>query len=170
MFTGDAERDTEQAILAGDSELKSTVLKVGHHGSAAATTYPFLREVMPEYAVISVGENNTYGHPHEEALSRLEDADVKIYRTDLHGTVVCTSDGTSVTFTTEKKFSNISTEGTDRTNEVEAEFVLNTKSRVFHTPYCSGVARMSDINKEIFMGTRDEAIDMGYSPCGSCKP
>lgn len=97
LFTGDAERDEEQDILNSGVELKSTVLKVGHHGSDTSTTYPFLREIMPEYAVISVGTDNSYGHPTEDTLSRLRDADVKVYRTDLQGDIICTSDGKTVT-------------------------------------------------------------------------
>ena len=61
LFTGDAEREVEQSILNSGMTLKSTVLKVGHHGSDTSTTYPFLREIMPEYAVISVGKGNSYG-------------------------------------------------------------------------------------------------------------
>ena len=97
LFTGDAERDEEQDILNSGVELKSTVLKVGHHGSDTSTTYPFLREIMPEYAVISVGTDNSYGHPTEDTLSRLRDADVKVYRTDMQGDIICTSDGKTVT-------------------------------------------------------------------------
>ena len=102
LFTGDAEREEEQAVLDSGRPLQSTVLKVGHHGSDTSTTYPFLREVMPEYAVISVGKDNSYGHPTEDTLSRLRDADVKVFRTDLQGDVICKSDGKSVTFTVEK--------------------------------------------------------------------
>ena len=102
LFTGDAEREAEQAALNSGCKLESTVLKVGHHGSRSSTEYVFLREVAPQYAVISVGEGNTYGHPTEEALSRLRDADVKTYRTDLQGTVICSSNGTEVSFTVSK--------------------------------------------------------------------
>lgn len=98
LFTGDAEREAEQAILASGADLSATVLKVGHHGSDTSTTYPFLREIMPEYAVISVGTGNTYGHPTEAALSRLRDADVTVLRTDLQGDIHCTSDGKTVSF------------------------------------------------------------------------
>ena len=69
LFTGDAEREEEEDILDTGEVLKSTVLKVGHHGSDSSTSYPFLREVMPEYGVISVGTGNTYGHPTQEVLS-----------------------------------------------------------------------------------------------------
>jgi competence protein ComEC len=102
LFTGDAEREEEQEILEAGYELKSTVLKVGHHGSASSTTYPFLREVAPQYAVISVGANNSYGHPTEDTLSRLRDADVKVYRTDMQGDIICSSDGKSVSFSVER--------------------------------------------------------------------
>jgi competence protein ComEC len=102
LFTGDAEREEEQEILAAGYALNSTVLKVGHHGSANSTTYPFLREVAPQYAVISVGANNSYGHPTEDTLSRLRDADVTVYRTDLQGDIVCSSDGKTVSFSVER--------------------------------------------------------------------
>lgn len=98
LFTGDAEREEEQDILNAGFNLDSTVLKVGHHGSDTSTTYPFLREIMPEYGVISVGEGNSYGHPTEDTLSRLRDADVKVFRTDMQGTIICTSDGNTVSF------------------------------------------------------------------------
>ena len=98
LFTGDAEREAEQTVLDSGQNLKATVLKVGHHGSDTSTTYPFLRAVMPQYALISVGTGNSYGHPTADTLSRLRDADVKTYRTDLQGDVFCTSDGQQVSF------------------------------------------------------------------------
>lgn len=78
-FTGDAERDEELTIIDAGYDLSSDVLKVGHHGSDSSTSYVFLREIMPQYAVISVGSGNNYGHPTEEVLSRLRDADVEVY-------------------------------------------------------------------------------------------
>ena len=98
LFTGDAERAAEQAVLNAGADLSATVLKVGHHGSDTSTTYPFLREIMPQYAIISVGSGNSYGHPMEDVLSRLRDADVRLFRTDLQGDIFCTSDGKAVTF------------------------------------------------------------------------
>ena len=62
-----------------------------------------LYEAQPKYAVISCGADNEYGHPHDDTLSRLRDADVTVYRTDLNGTIVCRSDGVNLTFTTEKE-------------------------------------------------------------------
>lgn len=102
LFTGDAEREAEQVILDSGLPLGATVLKVGHHGSDTSTSYPFLREIMPQYAVISVGAGNSYGHPTEETLSRLRDADVKVFRTDMQGDIVFTSDGKTVTAQTQR--------------------------------------------------------------------
>lgn len=155
LFTGDAEREEEQDILNSGSELSSTVLKVAHHGSETSTTYPFLREVMPEYAVISVGKNNSYGHPSDDTLSRLRDAGTKICRTDLEGDIVCTSDGKSVTF---------------QNRDSTGQYILNTNTKKFHYPSCSSADQIKEKNKKVFNGTREEALRAGYSPCGRCKP
>lgn len=103
LFTGDAERDEENDILNAGYDLSADVLKVGHHGSDSSTSYVFLREVMPEYAVIPVGKNNSYKHPSEALISRLRDAEVKeIYRTDLNGDVVFYSNGEDIKVKTSK--------------------------------------------------------------------
>lgn len=167
LFAGDAERDAEQAILDSGADLSATVLKVGHHGSDTSTTYPFLREIMPEYAVISVGEGNSYGHPTEDTLSRLRDADVEVFRTDLQGDIICTSDGRNVSFTTERKADQNTV--TDM-ETAAATYILNTGSEKFHVPSCSSVSKMSEKNKQEFTGTREEVIAMGYDPCGACNP
>lgn len=96
LFTGDMTSTGEKELIESGAELKSDVLKVGHHGSRGASCYQFLYEVEPQIAVISCETDNEYGHPHEETLSRLEDADATIYRTDLEGSVVIFSDGVSV--------------------------------------------------------------------------
>lgn len=97
LFTGDAERDEELEILDAGYDVSADVLKVGHHGSSSSTTYPWLRAVAPQYAVVSCGKDNSYGHPHEETLSKLRDAEVEVLRTDKNGTIVFTTDGTSLT-------------------------------------------------------------------------
>jgi beta-lactamase superfamily II metal-dependent hydrolase len=102
LFTGDAESQEEQIILAGGADLRSTVLKVGHHGSRTSTNEPFLDAVSPQIAVISAGEGNRYGHPHQEVLDRLNRAGVQVYRTDLNGTVTITTDGASLNVVTER--------------------------------------------------------------------
>lgn len=103
LFTGDAQTDAEHDMVDALFDLESTLLKVGHHGSDTSSTYVFLRDIMPKYAVISVGSENTYGHPTEAVLSRLSDAGATIFRTDLHGTIICSSDGNTLSFTTENQ-------------------------------------------------------------------
>lgn len=106
LFTGDAEYNAEQAVLNRGADLSANVLKVGHHGSDTSTGYQFLREIMPEYAIISCGKGNSYGHPTDTVLSRLRDADVKVYRTDLNGDITVTSDGKNVSVSANKSASN----------------------------------------------------------------
>ena len=96
LFTGDAERDEELSIIDAGYDVSATVLKVGHHGSNSSTSYPFLREVMPEIAVISVGKNNDYGHPDDKVLTRLRDAGVTVFRTDELGDIIIETDGKNI--------------------------------------------------------------------------
>ena len=169
LFTGDAEREEEQELLESGYDLESTVLKVGHHGSDTSTSYLFLRTVNPQYAVISVGADNTYGHPTEAVLSRLRDADVKTYRTDLQGTITAVSDGKKVTFQTER---NAEGNTLDQASDSSAEktYVLNTNTHKFHDPDCSSVSQMKEKNKRIVTESRDQIIADGYEPCGHCHP
>lgn len=195
LFTGDAEREAEQAILNSGADLSSTVLKVGHHGSDTSTTYPFLREIMPAYAVISVGEGNSYGHPTDDTLSRLRDADVKVYRTDMQGDIYCTSDGKTVTFTVDRNadVDTLTSAGgvqssTDVTHVVPVvpsepepelepepapvgtEYIGNKNTKKFHETWCSSVDKMKESNKYYYTGTREGIINKGYVPCKNCDP
>ena len=98
LFMGDSEYDDEQQLIASGCELKSTVIKVGHHGSRSSSSKAFLDKVKPKYAVISVGKDNPYGHPKSEVLERLEKLGAEIYRTDINGNIKCFSDGNVVSF------------------------------------------------------------------------
>jgi competence protein ComEC len=103
LFTGDAETDSEGELLAKGYDLKADVLKVGHHASTSSTSASFLKAVSPSVAVIFVGKDNTYGHPHRETLLKLTAAGVKCYRTDLNGTITITVNGTDLMVSTEKQ-------------------------------------------------------------------
>jgi len=92
LFTGDAEAEAEQDMLAGGADLAAQVLKAGHHGSSTSSSEAFLRAVQPQIAVISAGKDNSYGHPHREVLERLTSLGVEILRTDLAGDIVITAD------------------------------------------------------------------------------
>ncbi len=93
LFMGDAEHDEIESISA---DMSADVLKVGHHGSANATYQSFLEKVQPQIAVISCGENNDYGHPHQSVLKLLKQMDCDVYRTDKDGTVTVYTDGTKI--------------------------------------------------------------------------
>lgn len=93
LLAGDAEEQTEQRMLAKELELKSTLLKVSHHGSKYATSEGWINRVQPEAAIISAGEWNRYGHPAQSVLDRLKAANAKVYRTDLQGEITITTTG-----------------------------------------------------------------------------
>lgn len=104
LFTGDAEIENEERRLWNDID----VLKVAHHGSRTSSSEDFMEQVRPEIALISVGTDNSYGHPHKEVMELLESYDMDIYRTDTQGTIIVTSDGTNCTVET---FESIDLEG-----------------------------------------------------------
>jgi len=96
LFTGDAEAAAEQSMLDAGLDLKSDILKVGHHGSHSSTTQAFLDNVSPEKAIISAG--GEYGHPHNETIQKLLAKEVTIYGTHISGTIVTSTDGTTIIF------------------------------------------------------------------------
>lgn len=95
MLAGDAEDQTEHRLLTKELDLRSRVLKIGHHGSKYATSKDFLERVQPEVAIVSCGAWNRYGHPSQAVLDRLRAANpnVKLYRTDLQGEIAITTRG-----------------------------------------------------------------------------
>ncbi|WP_232725644.1 MBL fold metallo-hydrolase [Bacillus sp. FJAT-44742] len=114
LLTGDAEQETEQAMINRGHEVEADILQLGHHGSDTSTTSAFLDEVRPEIAIYSAGEGNQYGHPHDSVINRLEEREIEIYGTDVHGTIIVTTDGESYQVTT-------SQEGTVSLSSNEAE-------------------------------------------------
>lgn len=103
LFTGDAEKKVENALLELDTDLSADVIKIGHHGSSTSTSDKFLKAVSPEIAVISVGEDNRYGHPDYETVERLAKYGVKTYMTKDDGDIVITSDGNKLSVTCQKE-------------------------------------------------------------------
>lgn len=165
MFTGDAEAEAEAAAIASGYDLKSTVLKVGHHGSATSTTESFIKAVNPVYAVISTGDDISYGCPDESVLRRLYNAGTVVYCTDNNGDIIFYTDGQSITVATER-----TTKAESTSEETEADYIINTNTKKFHRPDCSSVKKIKAENKSNFNGTKEELISYGYSPCGNCKP
>ncbi|MFC4737716.1 ComEC/Rec2 family competence protein [Bacillus daqingensis] len=102
LLTGDAEDSAEQMMLNRDEDVEADILQLGHHGSDTSTTQPFLEAVDPETAIYSAGAANSYGHPHDEVLQRVEDHGADVYGTDVNGTIIVTTDGETYELETEK--------------------------------------------------------------------
>ena len=98
LFTGDIDEANEFALVRSGLLRKIDVLKVAHHGSKYSSSFDFLEAVEPEYAVISVGAKNSYGHPNGDVLTRLDAVGSKTLRTDKLGTVAVVTDGTSLSW------------------------------------------------------------------------
>lgn len=98
LFMGDATSVVEKKL--NKSKLHANVIKIGHHGSEYSSTETFIKSVNPQYAIISVGKNNSYNHPSSTIINRLKDNNIKIYRTDEDGTIVLNSNGININFNT----------------------------------------------------------------------
>lgn len=98
LFTGDAEILAEKEIIKNGLDIKADVIKLGHHGSRTSSSAAFLKEVNPQYGVITLGKGNDYGHPHKEVMDRVKNMGIKIYRVDEAGDIIATSDGQNIKF------------------------------------------------------------------------
>ena len=106
LYTGDAEKEEETDILNTNADLKSTVLKIGHHGSPSSTSEVFLSVVDPVAAVISCGIDNEYGHPAEEVLERLKNSGIQVLRTDLQGDILFYEDEGELSYVVERNLND----------------------------------------------------------------
>ncbi|TCS80344.1 ComEC/Rec2 family competence protein [Tepidibacillus fermentans] len=180
LLTGDAEIESESDMIASGKTLKSTVLKVGHHGSKSSTSLSFLNAVSPSYAVISVGHNN-YGHPTTEILNRLSSKGIKIFRTDKQGTIIATSNGSKVVFnsnpmsyaptkvttttskpkstTTNKTDTKTTTSSGDCSKPLIKGNISSSGEKIYHVP--GGAYYDRTIAEEMFC-TEEQAIKAGY--------
>ena len=195
IFCGDAEVLSENDMLANKIDLKADVLKLSHHGSNTSTSKAFLKAVSPQYSVISVGKDNQYGHPNIDTLKKLLDNEIELYRTDLQGNIVITSDGKSIKFNVEScditegikqihekaleeslkqvetQIATTKEETAPTTVETKSvDYILNKNTDKFHHTWCSSVNRMKESNKIYFTGNRDDVINQGYDPCKNCNP
>ncbi len=188
MFTGDAEAEAEGDILSKGYDLKSDVLKVGHHGSSTSTSDSWLSAVSPRYAVIQTETGNDYGHPHKETIDKLNNAGIQIFRNDTMGEIVMVSDGENISITTsdgksyEGTVSNTTTENnvnntqnnvqnntvsTENTTEEKEVYIGNVNSKKFHRESCSSLPAESN---RVYFESREEALSNCYEPCGNCNP
>lgn len=186
LFTGDAEEEAENDILSTGIDIGCDVYQVGHHGSNTSSSVQLLDAAHPEYAIISCGEGNSYGHPRAETLNNFRSRGIKIYRTDEQGTIIAKSDGTTVTFDESPSTSWIAgeptggqVEGTTETTiavteapvqepeRVSITYILNTSSMKFHRPSCGSLPTKNRKDSNL---SRDEIISQGYEPCKKCNP
>lgn len=165
LFTGDMETQAETDMLdywGSDFDWHADLLKIGHHGSNTSTGYRFLNEVMPTYGVISVGEGNSYDHPHEEPLSRLAQAGVILFRTDELGHIIVASDGEEITITWENQ--SAAPDDVQSTTAVTT-YIGNKNSKKLHTPDCANLPKEEN---RVYFDSYDVAIEQGYTPCSGC--
>ncbi len=178
LFTGDAGSEVESQLVSSGADLSCDVLKVGHHGSAGASTSSFLRATGAEYGVICVG-SNSYGHPTSTALNNLSAAGISVYRTDLNGNIVFSTDGASLYLPgggTDTSGSGSGITGgsgssgdsgsSGGTSDTTQYFIGNTETKVFHLPTCSNLPAAS---KQNVMYNYYWIVNIaGYTPCGRC--
>ncbi len=113
LFMGDAETLSENEVTCN---VDADVIKVGHHGSDSSSGIEFVKKVSPEYAIIMVGEGNSYNHPYQSIIDRYESVGAKVLRTDLDGNIVCDSDGVDVTCKGDKDSSSNSSSSAAASN------------------------------------------------------
>lgn len=155
LFTGDLEKENEVKINE-----QADLLQVGHHGSRTSSCERFLKTVKPRFAVISCGQDNEYGHPHSEVLERLGKMGIKVYRTDISGDIVFTTDGEDWT----KKQGQ--EEASPAPVSQDNKYIGNKKSQVYHVSACHNKPK-SD-NQVIFL-SQEEAEQKGYKPHSCVK-
>lgn len=112
IFTGDADIQAEQEMVAGNLPLGADILLMGHHGSNTSTSLEFLQAVEPDVAIYSAGIDNPYGHPYAEVLASVENEGAEVYGTDVNGTIVVETDGQEYSVETERE--GIAKEGSNR--------------------------------------------------------
>ena len=170
IFTGDAEKSEEKAMLEGGFDVTADVLSVGHHGSSTSTGKDFLTAVNPSLALISCGKNNDYRHPHKETTALLKKQNVKALRTDEQGSIVVNMSNNTLNVATSKGYSeSININNSNNTINTDSQYIGNKNSKVYHSSDCKSVKKMSEKNKVVFNSVQ-EAESENYSPCKTCNP
>lgn len=174
LLTGDAEQDAEEDMVQSGQDLSCDVYVVGHHGSASSSCDALLDAAAPQYAFLSVGEGNPYGHPAEETLEAIQRRGIAMYRTDKQGEVTVYSDGDRYWFSTAScedwthGIQTVSEEELATASPQEALFILNTHTKKFHLPDCPSAAQIEEQNKAYTDVSRDELMSRGYTACKRC--
>jgi competence protein ComEC len=175
LFTGDIEGAGRKKMMAEHPDLRSTLLKVAHHGSHNGTDRTFLSAVNPKIAVISCGRGNSYGHPHKEALQLLKQYGVTVYRTDEQGIITVTVRGDKLEVATEYSGSSEPPNGLPGRNTapgmqrempgIGGSFIGNPSSHIYHASDCSS---LPNPNNRVYFKSEKEAKNAGYHPHRQC--
>lgn len=155
IIMGDAEESSEQDILKKGYDLKANVLRIGHHGGRTSSTSEFLNEVKPDYFVISLGKDNSYGHPHKETIERIKKTNSNILRTDELGDIVIVSDGKNLRISKD----------IIKEDKIEGVFIGNKNTKVYHKKGCGTLPKEEN---QIIFKSREEAESEGYRPHDKC--
>lgn len=115
LLTGDAYQEQERLMMKRTDNIEATILQLGHHGSSTSSDPTFIRAVNPDIAIYSAGKGNSYGHPHDEVVSLMQQSNIPLYGTDVHGTIVVTTDGSEYSIVT-KEDGTISPKSTGSTS------------------------------------------------------
>lgn len=188
IFTGDAEHSSEADMINSGIDLSCNVLCLGHHGSASSTSWDFLQKTVPEFAVISCGADNQYGHPDKDTLDKLSSMEIELFRTDKQGTITVESDGKNLTWnvdpcndytpgdstdtgTTPSAQSSESTTPATSTQPAESQtagsqqgtmvWIPQSGSKYHSNPSCSGMNNPTQVSLS-------DAQSRGYEPCKKC--
>lgn len=180
LFTGDAESLSEGEMLKlHRGEFSGIdVLKLGHHGSSSSTSDEFLEEVNPQTAVIQLGEDNKYGHPHQETMEKLQKKEIEIYRNDINGNIILTSDGDTINVELQAALSEVektsgneekasSARKEEKNEDQDVQYIGNKNSKVLHLESCEQLP--IEKNRMYFL-SKEEALEEGYKPCQRCNP
>ncbi len=151
LIMGDAEAVSERDILKSDVKLKSDVLRVGHHGSSTSSTEKFVKAVNATDYVISLGIDNSYGHPHREVLKIINDRNGNIYRTDKMGDIKMSSDGNTIVFNKDNSSGK---------EKIEGHFIGNKNTKIFHIDSCNSLPKKDN---QIEFTSINNAIENGYN-------
>ena len=187
IFTGDAEYSSETDMVNSGINLDCDVLCVGHHGSASSTSWDFLQATVPEYAVISCGSDNQYGHPDKDTMDKLADMEIDIFRTDKQGTIAVLSNGFDLSWTLEPCNDYTSGDSNDLGTQPQLEaadssvnqvieqaveevqlqgtmvWLSATGSKYHNKPNCGNMN--PDKARQV---TQTDAEAQGYEPCKKC--
>lgn len=144
IFMGDAQAISESEILAKQLDIQADIIKLGHHGSESSTSQAFLDKVNPKYAIISCGKNNDYGHPHQTTLDKLNAKNINVFRTDINGTIIATSNGTDITFNVKPVEKSLDIPGTKKESESTTTITNDTSNNTTSSDSSKSSSNTSD--------------------------